>query len=177
MRVLICARPGTENPQKVCFECHFSYLEATRYHFNVDNSSFTALLNQPPLNHERFSAHRELESLLKKTLRGDVRFDLGSRALYATDSSNYRQLPVGVILPRDAADVEAALAACRATGAAVLPRGAGTSLAGQCANVAVVFDFSKYMNGLGVIDPQAKLATVEPGVVLDRLREDRKSVV
>src|ERR1039458_7126278 len=128
-------------------------------------------MNQPPLAHERFAAHRELEALLKKSLRGDVRFDLGSRALYAADSSNYRQLPVGVVLPRDAADVEAALAACRATGAAVLPRGAGTSLAGQCANVAVVFDFSKYMNGLGVIDPQAKLATVEPGVVLDRLRE------
>jgi FAD/FMN-containing dehydrogenase/Fe-S oxidoreductase len=155
----------------VCFECHFSYLEATRYHFNVDNSSFTALLNQPPLNHERFSAHRELESLLKKTLRGDVRFDLGSRALYATDSSNYRQLPVGVILPRDAADVEAALIACRATGAAVLPRGAGTSLSGQCANVAVIFDFCRYMNKLSSIDPAAKLARVEPGIVLDRLRE------
>jgi FAD/FMN-containing dehydrogenase/Fe-S oxidoreductase len=114
--------------------------------------------------------------LLKKTLRGPVfsevvRFDLGSRALYAADSSNYRQLPVGVILPRDAADVEAALAACRQTGAAVLPRGAGTSLAGQCANVAVVFDFSRYMNKLGAIDPIAKLATVEPGLVLDRLRE------
>jgi FAD/FMN-containing dehydrogenase/Fe-S oxidoreductase len=137
----------------------------------VDNSSFSALLNQPRLDHERFSAHRELESLLKKTLRGDVRFDLGSRALYATDSSNYRQLPVGVILPRDAADVEAALAACRATGAAVLPRGAGTSLAGQCANVAVVFDFCRYMNKLASIDPAAKLARVEPGIVLDRLRE------
>jgi FAD/FMN-containing dehydrogenase/Fe-S oxidoreductase len=129
------------------------------------------LMNQPPLDHERFRAHRELEALLKKTLRGDVRFDLGSRALYAADSSNYRQLPIGVILPRDAADVEAALAACRATGAAVLPRGAGTSLAGQCANVAVVFDFSRYMNHLGAIDPEARLATVEPGIVLDRLRE------
>jgi FAD/FMN-containing dehydrogenase/Fe-S oxidoreductase len=137
----------------------------------VDHSSFSALLNQPPLEHERFAAHRELESLLRKNLRGDLRFDLGSRALYAADSSNYRQLPVGVVLPRDAADVEAALAACRATGAAVLPRGAGTSLAGQCANVAVVFDFSRYMNRLGAIDPAAKLATVEPGIVLDRLRE------
>jgi FAD/FMN-containing dehydrogenase/Fe-S oxidoreductase len=137
----------------------------------VDLSSFSALLNQPPLDHERFSAHRELESLLKKSLRGDVRFDLGSRALYAADSSNYRQLPVGVILPRDAADVEAALVACRATGAAVLPRGAGTSLAGQCANVAVIFDFSRYMNKLVSIDPAAKLACVEPGMVLDRLRE------
>src|ERR1035437_3942071 len=128
-------------------------------------------MNQPPLAHERFAAHRELESLLKKSLRGDVRFDLGSRALYAADSSNYRPLPVGVILPRDAADVEAALAACRATGAAVLPRGAGTSLAGQCANVAVVFDFSRSMNALTSIDPAAKLARVEPGIVLDRLRE------
>jgi FAD/FMN-containing dehydrogenase/Fe-S oxidoreductase len=128
-------------------------------------------MNQPPLEHERFAAHRELEALLKSTLRGDVRFDLGSRALYAADSSNYRQLPVGVVLPRDAADVEAALAACRATGAAVLPRGAGTSLAGQCANVAVVFDFSRYMHRLGSIDPAAKLARVEPGIVLDRLRE------
>ena len=128
-------------------------------------------MNQPPLAHERFAAHRELEALLKKSLRGDVRFDLGSRALYAADSSNYRQLPVGVVLPRDAADVEAALAACRATGAAVLPRGAGTSLAGQCANVAVVFDYCRYMNSLTSIDPAAKLARVEPGIVLDRLRE------
>jgi FAD/FMN-containing dehydrogenase/Fe-S oxidoreductase len=137
----------------------------------VSNSSFSVLPDQPPLEHESFSAHRELEALLKKSLRGDVRFDLGSRALYAADSSNYRQLPVGVILPRDAADVDAALAACRTTGAAVLPRGAGTSLAGQCANVAVVFDFSRYMNKLGSIDPAAKLARVEPGIVLDRLRD------
>ena len=137
----------------------------------MDHSSFSALLNQPPLDHESFSAHRELESLLKKSLRGDVRFDLGSRALYAADSSNYRQIPIGVILPRDAADVEAALAACRATGAAVLPRGAGTSLAGQCVNVAVIFDFSRYMNKLVSIDPASKLARVEPGMVLDRLRE------
>ncbi len=112
-----------------------------------------------------------LKQRLTADLRGEVHFDMGFRAMYAADSSNYRQLPIGVILPRDAADVEAALAACRATGAAVLPRGAGTSLAGQCANVAVVFDFSKYMNRLGAIDPEARLATVEPGIVLDRLRE------
>ena len=74
-------------------------------------------------------------------------------------------------MPRDAADVEAALAACRALGAAVLPRGGGTSLAGQCTNVAVVFDYSKYMNRLSALDPDGKLATVEPGIVLDRLRE------
>jgi FAD/FMN-containing dehydrogenase/Fe-S oxidoreductase len=137
----------------------------------VSTSSFPILTNQPPLDHERFVAHRELEARLKSTVRGDVSFDLGSRALYATDSSNYRQLPVGVVLPRDADDVEAALAACRAVGAAVLPRGAGTSLAGQCANVAVVFDYSRYMHALNSIDPAAKLARVEPGIVLDRLRE------
>jgi len=129
------------------------------------------ILNQPPLEHERFSAHQELEARLKAKLRGDVLFDAGSRALYATDASNYRQLPIGVILPRDAADVEAALGECRAVGAAVLPRGGGTSLGGQCANVAVVFDFSRYMNGLRSIDPDTKLAVVEPGIVLDRLRD------
>jgi FAD/FMN-containing dehydrogenase/Fe-S oxidoreductase len=133
--------------------------------------SSSVLPNLPPLAHERFSAHRELESLLKKSLRGEVRFDLGSRALYASDSSNYRQLPIGVIFPRDATDVEAALAACRATGAAVLPRGAGTSLAGQCVNVAVVFDYSRHMNALISIDPEAKIACVQSGIVLDRLRD------
>lgn len=129
------------------------------------------ILNQPGLEHEAFRAHRELEARLKATLRGAVLFSAASRALYATDASNYRQLPIGVILPRDAADVEAALAACRALGAAVLPRGGGTSLAGQCTNVAVVFDFSRYMNALTSLDPAAKLAVVEPGIVLDRLRD------
>ena len=134
-------------------------------------STFTILASQPRLEHESFAAHRELEERLKSTMRGEVHFDMGFRAMYAADSSNYRQLPIGVIVPRDAADVEAALAACRATGAAVLPRGAGTSLAGQCANVAVVFDYSRYMNRLASIDVGAKLAIVEPGIVLDRLRE------
>jgi len=138
----------------------------------VDKSTFSALLHQSPLDHEKFAAHRELEAQLKATLRGDVRFDMGSRALYAADSSNYRQLPIGVIMPRDARDVEVALAACRAVGAAVLARGAGTSLAGQCANVAVVFDYSRYMHRRILIDPDAKLATVEPGVILDTLRAE-----
>jgi FAD/FMN-containing dehydrogenase/Fe-S oxidoreductase len=137
----------------------------------VTSDQIAELLRQPPLDHERFAAHSELESRLKSTLRGDVQFDLGSRALYAADASNYRQLPIGVVLPRDTADVEAAVAACRAVGAAILPRGAGTSVAGQTANVAVVFDFSRYLNRLTALDPAARLATVEPGIVLDRLRE------
>ena len=143
----------------------------SRYHCSVSNSTFAILSNSAPLGHESFSAHRELEGLLKKSLRGEVHFDSGSRALYAADASNYRQLPIGVIYPRDASDVEAALAACRATGAAVLPRGAGTSLAGQCVNVAVVFDYSRFMNSLEDLDPAKRLARVEPGIVLDRLRD------
>ncbi len=154
-------------------------LRSTRYHSLVGNSPFAILqsrLRQSPLDHERFSAHSELESLLKRSLRGPnpfelVQFDLGSRALYASDSSNYRQLPIGVVFPRDVADVEAALTACRQVGAAVLPRGAGTSLAGQCVNVAVVFDYSRFMNALGSIDAKSKTARVEPGIVLDRLRD------
>jgi len=137
----------------------------------VSQTTFPILANPVPLDHERFSAHRELEFLLKKSLRGEVRFDLASRGLYAADASNYRQLPIGVVFPRDAVDVEAALAACRATGAAVLPRGAGTSLAGQCVNVAVVFDFSRFMNSLEELDPAKRLARVQPGIVLDRLRD------
>jgi FAD/FMN-containing dehydrogenase/Fe-S oxidoreductase len=142
----------------------------------VGTPALSILSNSASLDHERFAAHRELESLLKESLRGAaasdlVRFDLGSRALYASDSSNYRQLPIGVVFPRDAADVEAALAACRKTGAAVLPRGAGTSLAGQCVNVAVVFDYSRHMNSLHELDAAKQLARVQPGIVLDRLRD------
>ncbi len=138
---------------------------------SASNPPFSILTNFPPLEHERFAAHRELEARLKAVLRGDIRFDMGSRALYAADASNYRQLPVGVVLPRDADDVQAGLAACRSLGAAVLARGGGTSLAGQCANVAVVFDYSRYMNAIESINSQNKLARVQPGLVLDRLRE------
>jgi len=111
-----------------------------------------------------------IESALKKAVRGEVRFDAGSRALYATDASNYRQVPIGLVVPRNAEDVAAALAVCREHGAPVLPRGAGTSLAGQCCNVAVVFDFSKYMNGILEMDPGRQFARVQPGIVLDTLR-------
>ncbi len=111
-----------------------------------------------------------IERALAHAVRGEVRFDAGSRALYATDASNYRQVPIGLVVPRDAADVAAALAVCREFGAPVLPRGAGTSLAGQCCNVAVVFDFSKYMNGVLELDPERRFARVQPGIVLDTLR-------
>jgi FAD/FMN-containing dehydrogenase/Fe-S oxidoreductase len=119
---------------------------------------------------DSFSQSAGLELELKRTVRGEVRFDRGSRALYATDGSNYRQIPIGLVIPRDADDVAAAVAACRVFQAPVLPRGAGTSLAGQCCNVAVVLDFTKYMNRILEINPGARFARVQPGVVLDTLR-------
>jgi FAD/FMN-containing dehydrogenase/Fe-S oxidoreductase len=113
----------------------------------------------------------ELEKELKRSIRGEVRFDRGSRALYATDGSNYRQVPIGLVVPLDENDVIAAVAACRKFKAPILARGAGTSLAGQCCNVAVVLDFTKYMNRILEIDPQQRFARVQPGVVLDSLRD------
>src|SRR5947209_14779062 len=107
---------------------------------------------------DTFAGAIELEQELQRTVTGEVRFDRGSRALYATDASNYRQVPIGLVVPRDAEDVAAALAVCREFGAPVLPRGAGTSLAGQCCNVAVVFDFSKYMNQILEMDPDRRIA-------------------
>ena len=107
---------------------------------------------------------------LKRTVRGEVRFDRGSRALFASDASNYRQIPIGLVVPRDADDVIAAVTACRRYEAPVLARGAGTSLAGQSCNVAVVLDFTKCMNQILELDPERRFARVQPGVVLDHLR-------
>src|SRR5690242_21547640 len=95
---------------------------------------------------ETFGESRALEAALRRTIRGEVRFDDGSRALYAADASNYRQVPIGVVVPRTIDDVVATVAACRELGAPVLPRGGGTSLCGQCCNVAVVIDFTKYLH-------------------------------
>ena len=93
-----------------------------------------------------------LEVELRRTVRGGVRFDDGHRAMYSTDASNYRQVPLGVVLPRDAEDVEAVVAACRRFDAPIVARGGGTSLAGETCNVAVVIDFSKHMNRILGID-------------------------
>ena len=106
---------------------------------------------------------------LARTVRGEVRFDEGSRALYATDASNYRQVPIGVVLPKDRNDVLAAIASCRRFGAPIVSRGGGTSLAGQACNAAVVLDTSRYFHRVIGIDPGKRLARVEPGAVLDDL--------
>jgi FAD/FMN-containing dehydrogenase len=116
-------------------------------------------------------AARELEAVLRRRVRGEVRFDAGSRALYATDGSNYRQVPIGVVVTRDKDDVVATVSEARRFGAPVLSRGCGTSLAGQCCNVAVVMDFSKYMNRVIRMNEERRLGTVEPGCVLDSLRD------
>src|SRR4051794_9233466 len=95
-----------------------------------------------------------LEDDLRRSVRGEVGFDPGARALYATDSSNYRQVPIGVVVPLDTEDLVAAVAACRRHGAPIVHRGAGTSLAGQCCNVAVVMDLSRHLTGVVAIDPE-----------------------
>ena len=117
---------------------------------------------------------RALSRQLRKRIRGEVRFDDGSRALYATDASNYRQVPIGVVLPHDSEDVVETVAACREFGAPILSRGGGTSLAGQCCNVAVVLDMSKYMRHIIQLDIGRRRARVEPGLVLDVLRNQAK---
>ena len=111
-----------------------------------------------------------LDQALRRHLRGEVHFDSSSRALYATDGSNYRQVPIGVVLPRNADDVIAAVSLAREYGAPLLCRGSGTSLAGQCCNVALILDFTRYMGNIVEIDPERRTARVQPGVVLDHLR-------
>lgn len=114
----------------------------------------------------------QLESELRRKIEGEVRFDNGSRALYAADASNYRQTPVGVVIPKTKLDIIETVALCRKYRVPVLGRGGGTSLAGQCCNVAVVIDTSKYFNRILSIDPHRKIAVIEPGVVLDTLRDE-----
>ncbi|HEY8970744.1 MAG TPA: FAD-binding and (Fe-S)-binding domain-containing protein [Puia sp.] len=112
-----------------------------------------------------------LENDLRQSISGEVRFDSGSKATYSTDSGNYRQIPLGVVLPRSEKDIEECIAICRRHNAPVLSRGGGTSLAGQTCNVAVVIDMSKYYNRILSLDKEAMTVTVEPGIVLDDLRE------
>jgi FAD/FMN-containing dehydrogenase/Fe-S oxidoreductase len=112
-----------------------------------------------------------LEGELRRSIDGEVRFDDGSRALYATDGSNYRQVPIGVVVPKSVEDVIQTISLAHRYQAPILARGGGTSLAGQCCNVAVVMDFTKYLGNVLKIDTQSKLGTVQPGCVLDRLRE------
>ena len=116
------------------------------------------------------SAVPEFAADLRAAIRGQARFDPGTRALYATDASNYRQVPVGVVFPREAGDVAATMAVAREHGLPITSRGAGTSIAGNACGPGLVLDFSKHMNRILELDPDNRLARVEPGVVLDALR-------
>lgn len=113
---------------------------------------------------------RALQAALHRAVEGEVRFDDGSRALYATDGSNYRQVPIGVVIPRSLDDVIQTVRVCREFGAPLLSRGGGTSLAGQCCNVAMVIDWTQYLGGVLELDPGTKSARVLPGTILDVLK-------
>jgi FAD/FMN-containing dehydrogenase/Fe-S oxidoreductase len=110
-----------------------------------------------------------LASDLRDAIRGEVRFDATDRAIYSHDSSNYRQAPLGAVLPLDGDDILAAIGVCREHGAPVTPRGCATSLSGETTNVAVILDTSKHMRKILAVDPRLGIARVQPGVIRDQL--------
>ncbi|HEU4974851.1 MAG TPA: FAD-binding and (Fe-S)-binding domain-containing protein [Baekduia sp.] len=106
-----------------------------------------------------------LKRQLEKTVKGEVRFDAGTRAIYANDSSNFRQIPLGVVIPKTVEDVEAAHRACAEFGAPIVNRGGGTSLSGETVNRAVVIDCSKYLRWIGDVDAERKTVRCQPGAI------------
>lgn len=126
----------------------------------------------PPKQILTTSDAEELANALHRRTKAEVRFDAGSRALYASDLSMYRQVPVGVVVPRSYDDVIKTVALCHERKVPILARGCGTSLAGQCCNVAVIIDFSKYLHRILEVNAKQKYAWVEPGVICDKLKEE-----
>ena len=126
------------------------------------------------LAQDRPGAMEQLAAELSAATTAEVRFDAGSRAAWSTDASNYRHIPIGVVLPRSADDVIRTVALCRQHGVPITTRGGGTSLAGQACNVAVIIDCSKYFNRVLELDPVRRIARVEPGCILDTLRDQAK---
>ncbi|EHR49375.1 FAD/FMN-dependent dehydrogenase [Saccharomonospora marina XMU15] len=124
----------------------------------------------PPRGRTRIDV-RGLERALRDSVEGEVRFDTGSRAMYATDASNFRQVPIGVVIPKTLDDVVATHQVCHRFAAPVLNRGGGTSLSGETVNYAVVMDHTKYLTGIGEFDPQARRVTCEPGVINEQLNK------
>src|SRR5690242_21192173 len=114
--------------------------------------------DREPADTERAVDRDGLAAELARSIEGEVRFDAGSRALYASGGANYRQVPIGVVIPKSVDDIVRTVEACRRFGAPILSRGGGTSLAGQICNVAVVMDMSKYLHHIVEIDPQRKRA-------------------
>src|SRR5881628_441714 len=118
----------------------------------------------------------DLERELRKVIRGDVRFDPASRLLYSTDASMYQVEPIGVVIPRDGEDVQAALEVAGKHRVAVLPRGGGTSLTGQTVNHALVLDFSRHMDQMLEVNAEELWARVQPGLVQDNLNDQVRSL-
>ncbi|WP_182359981.1 FAD-binding and (Fe-S)-binding domain-containing protein [Tomitella gaofuii] len=112
-----------------------------------------------------------LERHLERHVEGEVRFDDGSLAMYANDGSNYRQVPIGVVIPKTLDDVVETMRACHAYRAPVVCRGGGTSLSGETVNVAVVIDFSKYLTGVGDVDTDRRTVVAEAGVINEELNK------
>lgn len=127
-----------------------------------------AVAPPPPATRATVDVER-LAKELASAVRGEVRFEAASRSLYAQDASNYRRFPLGVVIPRSQADIVAAIEVCRRFGAPIAPRAGGTALGGQTVNEAVVLDVSKYVNRIVALDPLARHAVVEPGVICDDL--------
>ena len=130
-----------------------------------------------PSSDLRGTSPAELEMLeqdLAASVDGEVRFDAATRGAYSTDGSNFRQVPIGVVLPRTVEAGAAAVAVCSAHGVPLLSRGGGTSLAGQCTNTAVVIDWSKYCDRVLEVDAEQRTCVVEPGIVLDVLNDQLK---
>lgn len=117
---------------------------------------------------------RVLQAELSARVAGEVRFDTSARMLYSTDASNYQIEPIGVVLPKTMDDAQAAVELASSHGVPILPRGGGSSLAGQCVGAALVIDFSKYLSKIIEIDVEAKRVTVEPGINLDLLNKELK---
>src|SRR5499426_4507566 len=117
-----------------------------------------------------FSGHyHEIEAELKKRIEGDIRFDRYSRLLYSTDASMYQIEPIGVVVPRHKGDVQAVIEVANKFNVPVLPRGGGTSLAGQTVGRAIVLDFSKYMKNVLDVNQEELWCRVQPGLVQDEL--------
>lgn len=117
-----------------------------------------------------------LRAKLAAETSAEVRFDAATRAIYASEASNYRQLPIGIVIPKTIADIVTTVRLCREFGIPILPRGAGTSMCGQAVNAAVVIDASKYLHAIYAIDPEKRIARVEPGVICDQLKSKASSV-
>ena len=140
----------------------------------LDGSPGADPATDPRTNYDYVEGEVERPGLvadLEDRVAGDVRFDTYSRELYATDASAYEVTPIGVVFPRSKADVAAVMTYCADRGIPVLPRGGGTSLAGQTVNEAVVLDFTRHMDGIIDIDPDERTVRVQPGVILGNLND------